>query len=198
MPVFGSPIIGVIALNIFANTWIGQVTTGHGFMVLVPTLLAALSGTMSWTVAFPLLVAGAVGLVWPENAGLKEAAQTAAADLEKAYAQYQSNLVAAASDAPMPPDPRKTAAGIAVLAAIALSLTACAGQTPAQQAAGLRAVECIADTAAKIAAVVAQPAPGAMTGAMAVANVATAFGTALSTDPTCAAALVTPPEPAKP
>jgi hypothetical protein len=181
-------------LNIFTSTWIGQVTTGHGFMVLVPTLLAALSGTMSWTVALPLLIAGVVGLVWPENAGLKEAAQTAAADLEKIYAQYQSNVVAAASNAPMPPDPRKTAAGIAVLAAIALSLSACAGQTPAQQAAELHAVECIAGTAAKIAAIVAQP----VAVAMEVAAAATAVGTAFSTEPSCGAALVSPPAPAKP
>lgn len=63
------------------KSWFGQVTTGHGVMVLAPTLLSVLSGTMTWTQAAPLLVAGAVGLVWPENTGLKTAAQTSAADI---------------------------------------------------------------------------------------------------------------------
>lgn len=184
--------IGVNFLSTSTNTWLGQVTTGHGFMVLAPTLLAALSGEMSWTAAFPLLVASAVGLVWPENAGLKEATQTAAADLEKIYAQYRTNTVAAAANAPLPPDPRKTAAGIAVLAAIGLSLTACSGQTPAQQAAEIHAVECIADTAAKVAMVAAEPAFGI---AMA-ADAAAAVGTELSTDPNCGAVPVSAKPPA--
>ena len=70
-------------MNPNTKTWIGQVTTGHGFMVLAPTVLAMLSGTMTWNVAFPLLTAAIIGLVWPENTGLKDAAQTVAADLEK-------------------------------------------------------------------------------------------------------------------
>ncbi len=181
-------------MNSSSKTWIGQVTTGHGFMVLAPTLLAVLSGTMSWTVAFPLLVASAIGLAWPENAALKDAAQTAAADLEKIYAQYQSNVVAVAANAPMPPDPRKTVASIAVLAAVGLSLAACAGQTPAQQAAEVRAVECIADTAAKVAVGVVDPAAGATE----VAYAAAAVGTELSTDPACQAAPVSAPVAAKP
>jgi hypothetical protein len=180
--------VGVISLNSSTKIWIGQVTTGHGFMVIAPTLLATLSGTMSWRVAFPLLVAGVVGLAWPENPALKDAAQTVAADLEKVYAQYSNNTVAVAANAPLPPDPRRTAAGIAILAAIGLSLTACSGQTPAQQAAELRAVECIADTAAKIAAVAAAPVFGIAEAAAAV----TTAGNTLSTDPACGAALVKP------
>ena len=176
------------------NAWFGQVTTGTGFMLLAPTLLAALSGTMSWSAAFPLLVAAAVGLVWPENTGLKDAAQTAAADLEKVYAKYQSNVVAAASNAPMPPDPRKTSASFAILAAIGLSLTACAGQTPALQAAEMRAIECIAGTTARVAAATADPASGAMK----VANAATAAERELSTDTSCAAVTAGTPAPAKP
>jgi len=138
-------------LKLSTKTWIGQVTTGHGFMLLAPTLLAVFAGTMSWDVAFPLLVAGAVGLAWPENGPLKDAAQAVAADLEKLYTQYNSNVVAMAANAPLPPDPNKMSVGIAVLAAIGLSLAACTGQTPAQQAAELRMAECIADTAARIA-----------------------------------------------
>lgn len=173
-------------MNTNTKTWIGQVTTGHGFMVLAPTLLAVLSGTMSWTVAFPLLVAGIVGLAWPEKTALKDTAQTVAADLETAYAQYRTTVVTAAANAPMPPDPRHTATGIAVLGAIGLSLTACAGQTPAQQAAELKAIECFASTAAKVAAGIADP----VAGAIEVANAAAAIGTALSTDPACQVAAV--------
>ncbi len=138
-------------MNLTTNTWIGQVTTGHGFMVLVPTLCAAIAGTMSWNVALPLLAAGVVGLAWPENAPLKDAAQTVATDLEKLYAQYNTNAVATAASAPLPPDPGKAAIGLAVFAAIGLSLAACSGQTPAQQAVELRMAECLADTAARIA-----------------------------------------------
>lgn len=65
------------------KTWLGQVTTGHGFMILGPTLLAVLSGTMTWQTAVPLLVAGAVGLLWPENTKLSATVQTIAADVIK-------------------------------------------------------------------------------------------------------------------
>lgn len=175
-------------MNKNTKTWIGQVTTGHGFMVIAPTLLAVLSGTMSWTIAFPLLVAGVVGLVWPENTRLKDAAQTVAGDLETAYTRYQTNVVTAATNAPVPPDPRNTAASLAVLAAIGLSLTACAGQTPAQQANEVRAVECIAETAAHVAVGVADP----VSGAIEVANAVNAIGSVLSTDPACAPVAVNP------
>ena len=175
-------------MNPSTNTWIGQVTTGHGFMILVPTLLAVLAGTMSWTVAFPLLVAGAVGLAWPENAPLKDAAQTVANDLEKLYAQYNSNFVAAAANAPPPPDSGKAAASVAVLTAIGLSLVACAGQTPAQQAAELQAVGCLANTTAKVA-LGASEATGT---AAEIANAAAAIGNGLSTDPACRPVSVQP------
>jgi hypothetical protein len=144
-------------LNPSTKTWIGQVTTGHGFMLLASTLVAVLGGTIPWTVAFPLLVAGAVGLMWPENGPLKDAAQTVATDLEKLYAQYNSNVVAVAANAPLPPDPGKAALSLAVFAAIGLSLTACSGQTPALQAAELRFAECLADTVANVALGVTEP-----------------------------------------
>ena len=175
-------------MNPNTKIWIGQVTTGHGFMVLAPTFLAMLSGTMTWNVAFPLLAAAIVGLVWPENTGLKDAAQTVAADLEKVYAQYQSRTVAVAANAPLPPDPRHTVAGIAIFAAIGLSLTACAGQTPAQQATELHVVECIAETAAKMAAAAIEPTSAIIE----IARTATAAGNALSTEPACGVVQVKP------
>lgn len=181
-------------MNPSNNNWIGQVTTGHGFMVLAPTLVAAFSGTMSWHTALPLIVAGIVGLIWPENAGLKTTAQTAATDLMDVYAQYQTDTVTVASNAPVPPGPGKTAAGLAILAAIGLSLSACTGQTPTQQAAEVRAVECIADTVAKVAA-----APNAPGGTVAqVASAATVVGNQLATDAACAPVVTNPPAPAKP
>jgi hypothetical protein len=68
-------------LNKSLKSWFGQVTTAHGIMVLAPTLLSVLSGTLKWSSATPLLVAGAVGLAWPENTALQASAQSAAADL---------------------------------------------------------------------------------------------------------------------
>ena len=49
-------------------------------MILAPTLATAMAGAMNWTTAAPLLVAGALGLVWPENTALQSAGQTAATD----------------------------------------------------------------------------------------------------------------------
>jgi hypothetical protein len=63
------------------RAWLGQVTTGHGFMILTPTLIAALSGQMSWSTAAPLMAAGLIGLAWPENTALQTAGQTVASDV---------------------------------------------------------------------------------------------------------------------
>lgn len=73
-------------MNTSIKSWLGQVTTGHGVMVLVPTLMSAVSGTMSWSQAAPLLVAGVVGLAWPENTALASSAQTSAADIANTVA----------------------------------------------------------------------------------------------------------------
>ena len=59
-------------------------------MVLAPTLLSVLSGAMSWPVALPLMVAGVVGLVWPENTALKSASQAAASDMAGMAAAYMN------------------------------------------------------------------------------------------------------------
>src|SRR5882762_5555618 len=72
------------------KTWVAQVTTGHGFMIIAPTLLGVLSGSVSWPVAAPLLVAGAIGLVWPENTALQSASQAAAADVVKMLDAYKN------------------------------------------------------------------------------------------------------------
>ncbi len=69
-------------------TWFGQVTTGHGFMILGGTLLSVLSGAMSWAAAAPLLVAAVIGLLWPENTALSTAARTAATDVEALLAAF--------------------------------------------------------------------------------------------------------------
>ena len=68
-------------MNTSLKAWLGQVTTGQGVMVLVPTLCAALTGSLGWEAAAPLLMAGVVGLLWPENTALKAAAQTTMADM---------------------------------------------------------------------------------------------------------------------
>ena len=72
------------------KSWLGQVTTGHGIMILAPTLLSVMSGATTWTTAAPLLVAGAVGLVWPENTALRTASQSTAADVASMVSAYQS------------------------------------------------------------------------------------------------------------
>ena len=63
------------------KSWAGQVTTGHGVMVLSGVLLSVLSGSMSWISAAPLLVAGVIGLIWPENAAPQTSGQAMAVDV---------------------------------------------------------------------------------------------------------------------
>jgi hypothetical protein len=79
-------------VNFSLSTWIGEVTTGHGAMIVGPTLLAAASGSMSWSAAVPLLAAGVIGLAWPENTALKSAVQTTATDVEALIAAYRTGL----------------------------------------------------------------------------------------------------------
>ena len=80
-------------MNKTFKNWLGQITTGHGFMVLLPTLMAALSGAMGWDTAAPLLAASAVGLGWPENTALQNAAQATAAGIANAIAAAQKPRV---------------------------------------------------------------------------------------------------------
>jgi hypothetical protein len=70
------------------TTWLGEVTTGHGVMIIGGTLLSVLTGAVSWAGAAPLLAAGFVGLIWPENTALQTAAQQVATDAEGAMTAY--------------------------------------------------------------------------------------------------------------
>ena len=76
-------------MNNSLTAWLGQITTGHGFMILGGTLLSVFTGATSWSVAIPLLVAGVVGLLWPENTALSAAARATATDLEALLAAYR-------------------------------------------------------------------------------------------------------------
>ena len=128
-------------------------------------------------------------MIWPENTVLQGAAQTAASDLEKIVANFNDTMTKAAASAPPPPDPRRTAAGFAIIAAIGLTLAACADQTPAQQAAEVHAIECIADMAGKIA--ITEVTPGST--ADKIAGGANALSSSLASDPVCQAALISAP-----
>ena len=86
------------------DAWFRQVTTGHGMMILAPTLLALVGGQMTLQTAIPLLVAGVVGLLWPENVAAKTAAGAVATDIEALIAAYRTGLGhAATAPAAAPP-----------------------------------------------------------------------------------------------
>jgi hypothetical protein len=121
----------------------GEVTTGHGAMVLVPTLLAVASEVMTWETAAPLLAAGIIGLIWPERRSSapepgKEAPQDSAAQdklrhppaVETVVAAYRLGVNHATSQDPGP-TPSKLASvppivcSLAVLIAVGLMVGAC-------------------------------------------------------------------------
>jgi hypothetical protein len=182
------------SVNFSFSDWIGEVTTGHGAMILGPTLLAAASGTMSWPAAVPFLAAGVVGLLWPENTALKSAAQTAATDVETLISAYRTGMGhGAAGDAPdaaaapSAPQPHSGAAvsALAMLAAAGLALTACANQTPAQQAATETTIAsgllCLVDATGKVVATATTSDSNSVKGV----NAAIAAGSTLLTDTDC-------------
>ncbi len=72
------------------KTWLGEVTTGHGVMIISGTLLSVLSGGMTWAGAAPLLAAGVIGLIWPENAALQAAGQAVATDVTGIVSAYNN------------------------------------------------------------------------------------------------------------
>jgi hypothetical protein len=185
-------------LSINFRTWIGEVTTGHGVMILGPTLLAAFSGTMSWPTAVPFLVAGVVGLAWPENTVLRSVAQAGALDVEDLITAYRTGVshggsggsTAVAAATSVPRSPRATAmSALAVLVAAGLALTACANQTPAQTAATEATIAsgllCLADATGKVIATVNTSDTNAVNGV----NTAIAAGSVLLTDSACRSAL---------
>jgi hypothetical protein len=57
----------MIKLRTPSKAWFGQITTGGGFAALLGTISAVLTGQMQWPQAVPLLVAGVVGVLWPET-----------------------------------------------------------------------------------------------------------------------------------
>lgn len=181
-------------MNFSFSDWLGEVTTGHGAMILGPTLLAASSGTMDWPTAVPFLAAGVIGLFWPENTALKAAAQTAATDVEAVIAAYRTGLshgatggAVNAAQTPAMPEPHGGAAApvLALLLAAGLALTACANQTPAQQAATETTVAsgllCLADASGKVIATASTGDSNAVKGV----NSAIAAGSVLLTDSAC-------------
>jgi hypothetical protein len=204
IPAFQHPNVALVhfsrrlSVNFSFRDWIGEVTTGHGAMILGPTLMAAWSGTMSWTAAAPLLAAGVVGLLWPENTAMKSAAQTAATDVETLIEAYRTGLGhGAAGDTPSavttasaPPAPSGAAmSALAMLAATGLALTACAGQTPAQQTATATTVAsgllCVADATGQIVTTATTSDPNAIKGV----DAAISAGSVLMTDAACQSAL---------
>ncbi len=178
-------------MNFSFSDWIGEVTTGHGVMILGPTLLAVSSGTMTWSTAVPFLAAGVVGLLWPENTALKSAAQSAATDVEDLIAAYRTGLNhGAAGDAPVvasapPAHSGAAVSALAMLVAAGLALTACANQTPAEQTATETTIAsgllCLADATGKVVATASTNDSNAIKGL----NAAIAAGNVLLTDKAC-------------
>jgi hypothetical protein len=109
-------------------TWAGQVTTGHGAMVLVGTLLACLHGDMTWAAATPLLAGSVVGLLWPENTTLAAAAQKWGADAQPLATDVETELrrlLARAAKPPVsPPASSGTAGTLPVWLALWLAMFA--------------------------------------------------------------------------
>jgi hypothetical protein len=186
-------------VNFSFSAWLGEVTTGHGAMILGPTLMAASSGTMDWPTAVPFLAAGAIGLLWPENIALKSATQTVATDVETLITAYRTGLTHSAADDTAATEavaaaPRSHAgvavSALAMLVAASLGLTACANQTPAQQAAMETTVAsgllCLADASGKVVVTATTKDSNAIKGV----NSAIAAGNVLVSDSACQTALV--------
>lgn len=122
-----------LAMNAISN-WAGQVTTGHGAMVLVGTLLACLHGDMTWAAGAPLLAAGFIGVIWPENTGLAAQAgkiatdaQPLLTDLEPAVRRALASILAPRQPpaAPAaPPAPPATAGTVSLRGALLLGALA--------------------------------------------------------------------------
>ncbi|MGE0224207.1 MAG: hypothetical protein AB7F35_07340 [Acetobacteraceae bacterium] len=116
-------------MNYRPGDWMKQVTTGHGAMIIGPTLVAVASGTMPWDVAVPLLLAGLVGLLWPEGSRALWSASAEPLGVEAIISAYRLGMEHAAASAPPPKPARPTlvppASAICLLAAAGLSLAAC-------------------------------------------------------------------------
>jgi hypothetical protein len=85
------------------KTWFGEVTTGHGFMIIAGALLSVVSGATTWAAAAPFLAAGVVGLLWPENTALQTAAQAAITDLAGMLSAYNNKNIRGGTSGSIPP-----------------------------------------------------------------------------------------------
>jgi hypothetical protein len=197
-----------VVVSFSFTNWLGQVTTGHGAMILGSTAIAVVSGSMAWQTAVPLVAAGIIGALWPENTRLQDAARTAAMDVDALVSAYRTGFghgaetdtsalaapVAAGGPrvTPVPAAAASPGGGVAVLAmllASGLVVAGCATQTPAQQAAtaGLIAsgLVCLADASGKVVATASNNDPNAVK----AVNAAVAAGSTLLTDSACQTAL---------
>lgn len=182
-------------MDLNLKNWIGQVTTGHGAMILGSTLVATASGTMNWSTAIPFLAAGLIGMLWPENAPLMDVTQKLAADVEALIVAYRTGLrhgATAETTGPAPTGIRATAittGAIAMLLAASVVLSACGNQTPTQVTATQIAVAsgllCIADASGKVIETVSTKDSNTIK----AVNAAVAAGDVLMTDTACQAAL---------
>ena len=134
-------------MNKTPRDWMGEITTGHGAMILAPTLLAVASEAMTWETAAPLLAAGLIGLIWPERRPMAQdpgkdaqagAAHPAAApealhhpaSVHTVVAAYRLGIDHATSQDPGPIPSKPTLVpplvrGLAVLIATGLTIGAC-------------------------------------------------------------------------
>lgn len=87
------------------KNWFGQATTGTGFATLLAALGAVFTGALDWHQAAPVLAGGVAGLIWPENAALKAAAQQTVADVGAAVTAYQAGAPNGAAPSPASPSP---------------------------------------------------------------------------------------------
>ena len=81
-------------------------------MILVTTVLAALSGSTTWAEAAPFLVAGVIGLIWPENTALQGAAQATEIDVAAMVAAFGDKGVSKAAAAKPATRPRPSDAPV--------------------------------------------------------------------------------------
>jgi hypothetical protein len=59
--------MNVKGVMLFIERRFHEASTGGGVATLLGTLLGAINHTMTWQTAFPLLLAGIIGVLWPES-----------------------------------------------------------------------------------------------------------------------------------
>lgn len=114
------------------KSWLGQVTTGHGFIALVGIAIAVMDGDLTWQRAAPMVAASLVALAWPENTR----AQTIARDVTEKVVDDFSQVTSASRSA------------VLLLAGLTAVLVACTKPVPPQDVYALAASLTAADRAA--------------------------------------------------